>query len=261
MGIEIESAGLAAQRRNPSQDAAIHEAYYEFDRLLSLDQATGKTDFAFHRAIAEATNNPFYVEVLDALGSRTIPCDVTSPWGTDSVLTRDYQEGLQVEHARIMNAISAGDTRRGADAMRAHLANSQERYRARLHQTTPKPAGRQLMAEHTDYESRWAIDSRGRGRSMGTDELRDNFLIEGLFAAGKVTLCYAHYDRMIVGGAVPTSTPLVARGDQADGHQGLPRPARTDRGEHWRGRNSHRRRARPLRLAPATWSMWAWVAR
>lgn len=138
MGIEIESAGLAAQRRNPAQDAAIHEAYYEFDRLLSLDQATGKTDFAFHRAIAVATNNPFYVEVLDALGSRTIPCDVTSPWGTDSVLTRDYQEGLQVEHARVMNAISAGDVPEAKDAMRAHLANSQERYRSRLHKT-PKP--------------------------------------------------------------------------------------------------------------------------
>jgi GntR family transcriptional repressor for pyruvate dehydrogenase complex len=137
MGIEIESAGLAAQRRNPSQDAAIHEAYYEFDRLLSQDQATGKTDFAFHRAIAAATNNPFYVEVLEALGSRTIPCDVTSPWGTDSVLTRDYQEGLQVEHARIMNAISAGDVREARDAMRAHLGNSQERYRARLHKMKP----------------------------------------------------------------------------------------------------------------------------
>ncbi len=132
MGIEIESAGLAAQRRNPSQDAAIHEAFYEFDRLLKQDEATGKTDFAFHRAIAEATNNPFYVEVLDALGSRTIPCDITSPWGTDSVLTRDYQEGLQVEHAHIMDAISAQDVSAARDGMRAHLANSQDRYRARL---------------------------------------------------------------------------------------------------------------------------------
>jgi GntR family transcriptional repressor for pyruvate dehydrogenase complex len=132
MGIEIESAGLAAQRRNPSQDAAIHEAFYEFDRLLALEQATGKTDFAFHRAVAAATNNPFYVEVLDALGSRTIPCDITSPWGTDSVLTRDYQVGLQVEHARIMDAISAQDVAAARDAMRKHLSNSQDRYRARL---------------------------------------------------------------------------------------------------------------------------------
>ena len=79
MGIEIESAGLAALRRNSAQEAVIQEAFFEFERLLALDQATGKTDFAFHRAIAAATSNPFYVEVLDALGARTIPCDITSP--------------------------------------------------------------------------------------------------------------------------------------------------------------------------------------
>jgi DNA-binding FadR family transcriptional regulator len=134
IGIEVESAGLAAQRRNPAQDAAIHEAFYEFDRLLTLGQATGKTDFAFHRAVAAATNNPFYIEVLDALGTRLIPCDITSPWGTDSVLTSDYQEGLQVEHSRIMQAISAGDSDEARIAMRVHLGNSQERYRARLNQ-------------------------------------------------------------------------------------------------------------------------------
>lgn len=141
MGIEIESAGLAAQRRNPAQDAAIHEAYYEFDRLLAQDLATGKNDFAFHRAIAAATNNPFYIEVLDALGERTIPCDITSPWGTDSVLTRDYQVGLQVEHAQIMNAISASDANAARAAMRAHLSNSQDRYRARLRRAATPPKG------------------------------------------------------------------------------------------------------------------------
>ena len=102
------------------------------DRLLALGLATGKTDFAFHRAIAVATNNPFYVEVLDALGARTIPCDVTSPWGTDSVLTREYEEGLQREHLAILKAISASDPQAARDAMRAHLAASQERYRRRL---------------------------------------------------------------------------------------------------------------------------------
>jgi len=134
MGIEIESAGLAAERRNGAQEAAIQEAFFEFDRLLEIDQATGKTDFAFHRAIAAATNNPFYVEVLDALGERTIPCDITSPWGTDSVLSRSYQQGLQREHHAILLAISAGDGDRARAAMRTHLSNSQARYRARLHE-------------------------------------------------------------------------------------------------------------------------------
>jgi DNA-binding FadR family transcriptional regulator len=132
MGIEIESAGLAALRRNSAQEAQIQEAFFEFERLLDQRMATGKVDFAFHRAIAAATNNPFYVEVLDALGSRTIPCDITSPWGTESVLTHEYQVGLQREHLVILNAISAGDADRARAAMRAHLTASQERYRTRL---------------------------------------------------------------------------------------------------------------------------------
>ncbi|NGP18335.1 FadR/GntR family transcriptional regulator [Devosia aurantiaca] len=132
MGIEIESAGLAAQRHSTSQVAAIYESWNEFDRLLKQGTPTGKTDFAFHRAIAAATNNPFYLEVLDALGSRTIPCDVASPWGTESVLTYEYQVGLHEEHRRILNAISARDADGAREAMREHLSRSQDRYRARL---------------------------------------------------------------------------------------------------------------------------------
>ncbi|KKB80267.1 GntR family transcriptional regulator [Devosia soli] len=132
MGIEIESAGLAAQRHSASQVAAIQEAWTEFGRLLKIGNPTGKTDFAFHRAIAAATNNPFYLEVLDALGSRTIPCDVASPWGTESVLTYEYQVGLHEEHKRILNAIAAQDADRAREAMREHLSRSQDRYRKRL---------------------------------------------------------------------------------------------------------------------------------
>jgi DNA-binding FadR family transcriptional regulator len=136
MGIEIEAAGLAAQRRNGAQEAAIQEAFFEFDRLLDIGQATGKTDFAFHRAIAAATNNSFYVEVLDALGERTIPCDLTSPWGTDSVLSKSYEVGLQREHLAILQAVSAADADAARAAMRSHLANSQDRYRRRLRERT-----------------------------------------------------------------------------------------------------------------------------
>lgn len=140
MGIEIESAGLAALRRSNSQDAAIQEAWNEFERLLKLGTPTGKTDFAFHRAIAGATNNPFYIEVLDGLGSRTIPCDVASPWGTESVLTYEYQKGLQKEHLAILKAISAQDADAAREAMRQHLSLSQDRYRNRLRE---QPAANQ----------------------------------------------------------------------------------------------------------------------
>lgn len=36
-------------------------------------------------------------------------------------------------------------------------------------------------------------------KRYNTDELRDNFLVEKLFDAGKVHLTYTHVDRMIFG--------------------------------------------------------------
>ena len=132
MGIEIESAGLAAQRRNAAQQASIQEAFFEFERLLTLGEPTGKADFAFHREIALATNNPFYVEILDALGDRTIPCDRSSPWYSPEVLTAEYLSGLQREHLLVLQAITDGDPQRARDAMRAHLTAAQNRYRKRL---------------------------------------------------------------------------------------------------------------------------------
>jgi GntR family transcriptional regulator, transcriptional repressor for pyruvate dehydrogenase complex len=131
-GLEIESAGLAATRRNAAQEARIQEAFFEFDRLLNLGEPTGKADFAFHLEIAAATNNPFYVEILEALGDRTIPCDRTSPWYSPEVLTIDYLTGLQREHLAILKAISAGDPTAAREAMRAHLQAAQNRYRGRM---------------------------------------------------------------------------------------------------------------------------------
>jgi 4-deoxy-L-threo-5-hexosulose-uronate ketol-isomerase len=44
--------------------------------------------------------------------------------------------------------------------------------------------------------------------TLSTDQLRDAFLIGGLFQPGTVVAHYTDLDRMIVGGAVPTASPL-----------------------------------------------------
>jgi 4-deoxy-L-threo-5-hexosulose-uronate ketol-isomerase len=64
-----------------------------------------------------------------------------------------------------------------------------------------------MSQSHTDYTSRFAIDPAAAA-AMGTDELRHNFHIEDLFQPGRVSLIYTHYDRMIVGGAVPAAAAL-----------------------------------------------------
>ncbi|MBN9332290.1 5-dehydro-4-deoxy-D-glucuronate isomerase [Devosia sp.] len=60
----------------------------------------------------------------------------------------------------------------------------------------------------TEFDIRFAIDPAGAA-GMGTGELRENFLIDDLFATGAVRWTYTHYDRMAVGGAVPEGGELV----------------------------------------------------
>lgn len=49
---------------------------------------------------------------------------------------------------------------------------------------------------------------------LDTQELRDEFLITKLMVAGEVNLTYSHYDRFIVGGAMPTTSPLALENDE-----------------------------------------------
>ena len=57
-------------------------------------------------------------------------------------------------------------------------------------------------------ETRAAV-SPTEAKGMDTAALRGAFLAQGLFAPGEIRLVYTHYDRMIVGAAVPDGAPLV----------------------------------------------------
>ncbi|MBC6611139.1 5-dehydro-4-deoxy-D-glucuronate isomerase [Hymenobacter sp. BT507] len=54
---------------------------------------------------------------------------------------------------------------------------------------------------------RYAIGPRETAM-MNTAELRENFLLENLFVPGDIQLVYTHYDRMVVGGVVPTGDAI-----------------------------------------------------
>ena len=128
MAVEIEAAALAALRRSASQEGRLLEAFNTFEAALHAGRPTGAADFDFHRAIAEATNNPFYVEILELLGRRTIPRDLVTAVSPDMPLSGAYQRGLQAEHQAILTAISDGDADAAREAMRSHLSASRRRY-------------------------------------------------------------------------------------------------------------------------------------
>ena len=61
---------------------------------------------------------------------------------------------------------------------------------------------------NSNFESRYAI-SPNEAKQMDTATLRSNFLIENLFIADQVNLTLSHFDRYIVGGAMPTTQKLA----------------------------------------------------
>src|SRR5690606_39157169 len=63
------------------------------------------------------------------------------------------------------------------------------------------------MANHTIFESRYAIGPN-ETKSLDTKGLRENFLIETVFAPNKIHFVYTHYDRYMAGGAMPVDGRL-----------------------------------------------------
>ena len=64
------------------------------------------------------------------------------------------------------------------------------------------------MSNKTEYEVRYAVGQR-EVKGYDTTELRDTFLADKLMQPGKVYWIYSHYERFMVGSAVPTDSPLA----------------------------------------------------
>ena len=59
----------------------------------------------------------------------------------------------------------------------------------------------------TNYQLRYASNPRD-AKSYDTERLRNDFLIEKLFAEDEVNMVYSMYDRLVVGGAMPVNEAL-----------------------------------------------------
>lgn len=127
MAAEGEAAAIAAYRRTAAQEAAIAAANRKMAMLIDQGLPTVEADYEFHMAIAAATNNRFYVDVLMHFGARTIPRGQfpTLPEAND----RAYLEKVHAEHVEILAAIADQDPERARQAMRSHMMASQRRYR------------------------------------------------------------------------------------------------------------------------------------
>ncbi len=126
-GVEVEAAGLAAERATPAQIRKITERFEAIQAAIDAGENAVEEDFAFHCEIAEATNNLQFKGFLEYLGSLVIPRQTV--WGRSApLLRRNNLTTFQREHAKILSAIRTRDVPKARAAMHAHLGNSRDRH-------------------------------------------------------------------------------------------------------------------------------------
>ena len=123
IGVEVEAAGLAAERRTETNLLRMEQALAPFRRHLNDKSLAIDADRAFHRAIADATNNNRFRLFVDEFGDRLIPRF------TSESSKSEFLEVIQVEHERVLKAITDRKPDEARLAMRRHLEDGRRRYR------------------------------------------------------------------------------------------------------------------------------------
>ncbi|WP_052731781.1 FadR/GntR family transcriptional regulator [Devosia geojensis] len=114
-GIEGEAAAIAARRHTEPQLQTLREVAAHLGASSSLAEG----DYEFHRAVAAASGNPFYLNSLESLRSHIMfGLGITWTFGAGQ---GDFQQTVQTHHGALVEAIAARDAGAARDAMRRHL--------------------------------------------------------------------------------------------------------------------------------------------
>jgi len=127
-GVEIEAAGLAAERGQRAQFVKIAEAYGMIESAIERGSSAVDEDFSFHCNIAEATGNSQFRRFLEYLGRFIIPRQSIRQSLPRMEDQRAYLKRIQKEHLDILDAIRSAAPAAARAAMRRHLVNSRRRY-------------------------------------------------------------------------------------------------------------------------------------
>jgi len=125
IGIESEAAALAAARADESGRTAVRDALSAF--AAAEPEHAVEADFAFHRAVAAASGNRFYLDLLDSMGPMIILLPRTRLGDAYSLTDATHVERVRHEHDNVAAAVLAGDPDTARAAMRVHLGNTRRR--------------------------------------------------------------------------------------------------------------------------------------
>lgn len=117
IGVEVESAALAAQRRSDDQAEALLACAARMGEAETAEEFA-RTDLQFHRTVAEASGNPFMASI-----SALVELALTAVFTISSPVEDTAAMAATVKaHGRIAQAIKAGDADEARLAMKAVIA-------------------------------------------------------------------------------------------------------------------------------------------
>lgn len=125
IGVESEAAALAAARADAGGASAVGAAMDAF--VAAAPEEAVEADFAFHRAVAAATGNRFYLDLIESLGPMMILLPRTRLGDAYSLTDVAHVERVRREHENVAAAVRAGDPETARAAMRVHLGNTRRR--------------------------------------------------------------------------------------------------------------------------------------
>lgn len=117
--IEVEMAGLAAERRTDDQLRALQAAHKRFQAVLDDVEEATLADVEFHGLIAKATQNELFSALLGSIGEALIHI-------RRETLAVGSGKKTVAAHAKILAAIKLGNAVAARDAMREHLSTVKE---------------------------------------------------------------------------------------------------------------------------------------
>ncbi|MEJ5904581.1 FadR/GntR family transcriptional regulator [Pseudomonas kermanshahensis] len=126
IALEVESAGLAAQRRSDEQLADLRAALDELNDKSNHANGAVLEDFRFHLCIAQACGNQYFADVTRHLEGSVIPRSRINSLRLAQRDQASYMQRLQYEHETIFAAIARRDPEGARMAMRMHLTRSKE---------------------------------------------------------------------------------------------------------------------------------------
>jgi DNA-binding FadR family transcriptional regulator len=127
IGVEGSTAAFAAERRTLGNIKEMEAALNAAEEMIAnqLFELLADVNFAFHRAVAHATQNPYYITTLEVLPN-FVGQNMLDSRRRPSTDFAERASRLHSEHQAIFAAILGGDSQRAKVEMERHILSARD---------------------------------------------------------------------------------------------------------------------------------------